>query len=141
MVTRPSPNSTRMPVSTGRDSSLEAALATWLIVATNDCRSTAKAGPDGSGRWGKSSAPWACSEYSLGPHRIRTAPVPGVCSIVTSDCGSARTISSSSRPGSTVEPASCTCAGTGTRTESSMSVAASSTGPPASARSRTPERI
>ena len=50
MVTVPSPNSTRTPVSTGRDSSLDAARATWLIVATNAARSTANAGPDASGR-------------------------------------------------------------------------------------------
>ena len=65
-----------------------------------------------------------------------TAPLPAVCSRVTGCCGSARTISSRSRPVSTVEPGSATSAWRLARTESSMSVAASSTEPPASARMR-----
>src|SRR5690349_9480968 len=111
------------------------------MVVTNAVRSTANAGPDASGRWGKSSAPWECSVYSLGPQVSLTAPLPAACSSVTGWVGSARTISSRSRPVSTVDPGSATSAWRAARTESSMSVAASSTSPPASARIRIPERI
>ena len=108
-------------------------------MAEKASRSTLNGAPSGSGRWGKSSAPCACSVYSLWPQATRTAPVPIGCSIVTSWAGSAFTMSSSRRPGSTTAPGSSTRAATGTRNDSSMSVAASSS--EASARSKMPERI
>ena len=87
MVTEPSENSTRTPVSTGRDSSRDAARDTWATVWANASRSTVNGVPSASGRCGKSSAPWACSVYSLWPQEIFTGPEPSGCSMVTSAGG------------------------------------------------------
>ena len=62
MTSLPLPNCTRMPVSTGRDSSRDAARATRAIVSSSDSRSTANvATASTSGSRGKSSALYVLS--------------------------------------------------------------------------------
>ena len=62
MTSVPAVNCTRMPVSTGRDSSRDAARATRWIVSSSGSRSTANVvTASSSGRRGKSSGLYVCS--------------------------------------------------------------------------------
>ncbi len=60
MTSFPDSKRTRMPVSTGRDSSREAERLTFAIVSRNAARSTVNSSPPESGRRGKSSALNVC---------------------------------------------------------------------------------
>ena len=140
---RRSANSTSTPVSTGRDSSRDAARDTWATVVDEGLAIDRKRRPRRRRAGAGSPRRPGCAACTRsGRRRSAPCPDPAGCSIVTARRGSARTMSSSSRPGSTIEPGSSTRGlQTGTRSDSSMSVAASSRRPSASARTRIPDRI
>ena len=127
------------PVSTGRVSSREAARTTRSAVASRRSAGRTRPVPSSGGSSGKSAA---CRQFRVKldcpPVRL-TAPSPPRCSSETGPSTIVRTTSAASR-GSTTAPGSSTVAARGMRRESSMSVAASC-GSPASALSRTWDRI
>ena len=138
MTSFPASKRTRIPVSTGRDSSREAERATRSMVSSSASRSIACSWASTAGRRGKSSALKTCRRELYEPETICTVPSSGRYSIVTSLSGSRRASSTSGLPGMTTAPSPSTCASSVVRSDSSMSVAASvSTSP--SARSRIPE--
>ena len=138
MTSFPASKRTRIPVSTGRDSSREAERATRSMVSSNASRSIACSWASTAGSRGKSSALKTCSRELYEPETICTVPSSGRYSIVTSLSGSRRASSTSGLPGITTAPSPSTCASSVVRSDSSMSVAASvSTSP--SARRRIPE--
>ena len=121
---------TSTPVSTGRDSSREAARATCSI-----------GGDDGAAVEREDALRVELRQArevvgGEGVQRVLARPAgdaqprgPVVAASVTVSPGSARTISCARRAGTTTEPGSSTCsASAGTRSESSRSVAASSSG-------------
>ena len=126
---------------TGRASSRETARLTAESVSSSASALTVLVGEAStSGSRGKSSAPYVFSRYSAGPQLTRRVFSSSRNSIVTSLSGSSRDRSTSSRPGTTTAPSPSTWASSVVRIESSMSVAASSSFPPA-ARKSTPLRI
>ncbi len=94
----------RMPVSTGRASSREAALATRSIVSRSGSIGSSSASPSGSPKRGKSSAGrvrrWKLEE----PAVISTSRSASRSARLTSPSGSERTMSTRSRPGRTTLP-------------------------------------
>src|SRR5450756_1158160 len=98
----PFSNCTRMPVSTGRDSSREAARATRPAVSRNASRSTLKTPSLAiSGSRGKSSVVETLSRYDAAPQERLTILEPLTCSIFTSlsPLGSERQASTNTLPG------------------------------------------
>ena len=133
----PASKRTRMPVSTGRDSSREADRATRSTVSSSASRSIECSCASTAGSRGKSSALKTFRRELYGPETICTVPSSGRYSIVTSLSGSSRASSTSGLPGMTTAPSPSTCASSVVRSESSMSVAASVIVPP-SAREQDP---
>ena len=138
MTSFPASKRTRIPVSTGRDSSREAERATRSMVSSSASRSIACSWASTAGSRGKSSALKTCSRELYEPETICTVPSSGLYSSVTSVSGSRRASSTNGLPGMTTAPSPSTRASRVVRSDSSMSVAASvSTSP--STLSRIPE--
>ena len=139
IVSREPSKRTRMPVSTGRDSSRDAARETRCTVSSSDDDSISCSGTSTGGSRGKSSAAKMLIRPEYAPDSIDATPSSGLYAIVTSFAGSSRTMSPRSFAGMTTAPSPSTVAGTVDRSESSMSVASSSSSP-LLARSRMPPR-
>ena len=137
IVSRDPSKRTRMPVSTGRDSSREAARETRWTVSSSDADSISWSGTSTDGSRGKSSAAKTLTRPEYEPDSIDATPSSARCAMVASLAGSRRTTSPRSFAGITTAPSPSTVAGTVVRSESSMSVASSSSRP-SRARSRMP---
>ena len=99
------PRRTKTPVSTGRDSSRPAARPTHAIASSSGSASSVDVGaPSTSGSRGKSSTAYVRSLYEADPLVTSSVFSSAWYSISTSSAGSWRTMSPSSRPGTTALP-------------------------------------
>src|SRR5919112_5799757 len=128
ILTRDCSKEIKIPVSTGRVSSLEYDLETFSTVSTSAVPLIAKAPASSKlGNRGKSSAAYARIWYSFSSAESRTTPSELSYARVSSPLGNDRTTSLKMRAGMTTLPPSSTRAGDEVWIDTSMSVADSLT--------------
>src|SRR5918994_1363274 len=130
ILTREPSKEIKIPVNTGRVSSLEYERETFSTVSTSASPFILKASASSNfGSRGKSSAAYARMRYSFSPAESRTTPSELSCTRVRSSLGIERTTSLKMRAGMTTFPVSSTFAGDEVWIDSSISVAESHTTP------------
>jgi hypothetical protein len=130
ILTRDSSKEIKIPVNTGRVSSLEYDLETFSTVSTSASPLILNAAASSNfGSCGKSSAAYARMRYSFSRAESRTTPSDLSCASASSPPGNDRTTSLKMRAGITTRPSSSTSAAAVVWIDISMSVAESLTEP------------